>query len=83
MENNRHTMMQQIHALDFALVELNLFLDTHPCNAEALETFKSYRMQREEKVTEYERCFGPIVHTAGDVNGDRWCWIDSPWPWEF
>lgn len=82
MENNANALMQQIHALDFALVELNLFLDTHPCDTEALETFKAYRQQRAEKVAEYERCFGPIVHTIHDVHDDRWCWIDSPWPWE-
>ena len=83
MENNRMAMTRQIDALDFALVELNLFLDTHPCDEKALETFALYRKHRDEKIAEYEACFGPMVRTAADVDCDHWDWIDSPWPWEF
>ena len=36
---NKTELMKYINELEFALVDLNLYLDTHPDNAEALEMF--------------------------------------------
>ena len=80
--NNRSAVLNQINALDFAMTDLNLYLDTHPHCTEALNLFKEYRTQRAEKIAEYERCFGPYTVTANETAGDCWNWIDSPWPWE-
>ena len=53
--NNRSAVLNQINALDFAMTDLNLYLDTHPRCTEALNLFKEYRTQRAEKIAEYER----------------------------
>ena len=40
--------------------------------------------KRRELIAEYELRCGPYVVTRRDVpNGNRWTWVDSPWPWEY
>ena len=74
----------QIRGYAFALVELNLYLDTHPCDAAALEKMAEFRAEKERLVALYEAQFGPYIVTANDVQGDCcFAWINSPWPWEY
>lgn len=80
---DRYTLKHRIHALDFALLELNLFLDTHPHNEAALCKRREYQAMRAAFVEQYEQEFGPYIVTAKHVQGDRWCWNDSPWPWDY
>ncbi len=76
-------MRRKIHALDFGLIEMNLYLDTHPCDARALKTAQVYYQKRKDCVAEYERRFGPYVVTANDsIGNDYWTWVKGPWPWE-
>ncbi|MBQ7302315.1 MAG: spore coat protein CotJB [Clostridia bacterium] len=81
MENNHPAY--KIHALDFAILETQLYLDTHPCDQTALAALEKYRCERNEAVAAYEAQCGQYVRTADDVNGDCWSWVKGPWPWEF
>ena len=36
---------------------------------------------RENALEEYTRRFGPITPEQVN-NGERWTWVDDPWPWE-
>lgn len=80
---NSKTLKERIHAYDFAIVELNLFLDTHPCDKEALCLLKMYRDKREQLVALYEQQYGPYVAKVTDVQGDTFSWVDNPWPWDY
>lgn len=82
--DNQTAMKCRIHALDFAILEMELFLDTHPEDQKALRARHVYRQKRETVVNEYERMYGPYIVTSSDVpcDADRWIWINSPWPWE-
>ena len=81
--DNRASLVHQIHALDFAILELNLFLDTHPCNETALHQFHAYLARRAALVETYEAQFGPYEVTADRVKGNRFTWVMGPWPWEY
>lgn len=81
--DERMTLKKRIHAVDFALLETGLFLDTHPCNGAALAQRDEYRRMRQALIETYEAQYGPYVVTAADVPcGDRYAWVDGPWPWE-
>ena len=81
--NQRKNLIKKIHALDFAIHELVLYLDTHPTNKKAMELLKEYRNKRKECITLYEEKFGPYIVTPADVpTGKCWQWLESPWPWE-
>lgn len=84
MENyTRAELMRQIQMLDFYAVELNLFLDTHPDDQQALQDYQYILQQSKQLRTVYENRFGPLnnFHSAV-VNSNLWNWIDEPWPWE-
>ena len=81
--NEKNTMLKKIHALDFAIHELVLFLDTHPQNRQAMQMLHEFRHRRKEAIAAYEARFGKYVVTTCDVEPtDCWKWLDSPWPWE-
>ena len=57
----------------FVLWELRLYLNTHPCDKEAMALF---RQMREKAEGTYAEVFLP-------EDCVRWAWTDDPWPWEY
>ena len=80
---NKYAMQKKIHAYDFAILEFELYLDTHPWDTRALSKRQSLQKERRELVAQYERRFGPYIVKSTKVQGNRWSWVDNPWPWEF
>ncbi len=76
----REILMRKIATNDFALVDLHLFLDTHPNNRQIAEKIREYEIKSSILRKEYESKYGPI--TPRDENGNRWAWISAPWPWD-
>ena len=81
----RQQLQDQIKAFDFALIEMNLYLDTHPCDKEALQLTGVYRSKRDLLIETFERRFGPWAITADKTptDGEKWTWVNDPWPWEY
>ena len=65
---------------NFALNDLNLYLDLHPDNKEVFDLFKKYVEERKKLVKEYTKNYGPL--TVSKTTGTKFNWIDSPWPWD-
>ena len=81
MTYDKEMMLRRLSSIHFALVELNLFLDTHPKNTEALKAFANYEEKFKALLKDYQARFGPIVARDGCDNTE-WDWIKGPWPWE-
>lgn len=77
---DRDFLMRKIAAYDFAIVELNLYLDTHPKDKEAHRKLEDYESKSRELREMYEERFGPIVFRESPDN--RMKWIKNPWPWD-
>ena len=76
-------LRNKIAAYCFAIHETVLYLDTHPSCQRTMAMLDKYRAGKQKAIEEYEQKFGPYVVTVDDVKtGDRWNWIDGPWPWE-
>ena len=84
MDNRQQAqMLLQIQQLEFAAVELNLFLDTHPNDQQALAMYKQIHQELMNCVRNYEQIYGPLLNFGFSPNPQNcWKWIDSPWPWE-
>ncbi len=81
--NNKEALKKKIHALDFAIHELVLYLDTHPVCKKAMELLREYRQKRKDCIALYEEKYGPYIVTPADVPASGcWQWLNSPWPWE-
>ena len=79
--NNKKELMEIISQASFALDDIILYLNTHPCDEKALKAYEEYRKIRKVAVMEYTKEYGPI--NSYDVEeGNYWDWVNSPWPWE-
>lgn len=79
MMNEREMMMRRIATLDFAIVELNLYMDTHPNDIEVNSKLNDYKEKSDELKREYQEKYGPI--TSKTIEDNRYGWIADPWPW--
>ena len=78
---NKEKLTREIQEVGFALVDLNLFLDSHPDCKMALDFFRDMQMKYAELQAQYEMEYGPL--TAFDTNTEQgWTWVKGPWPWE-
>ena len=79
---NKQDMIKKLQELSFTLVELNLFLDTHPDNAEARRLYNERSAQMAEVREQYFAAYGPMMNFGVCPAGDSFTWVNSPWPWE-
>lgn len=76
------TPLAELMALDFAIKELQLYLDTHSDDTEALRLLANYSALQKEGTDKYVELYGPISVTQ--VNAAKgYNWIRDPWPWEY
>ncbi len=80
MDMNRTELLKQLSALDFMAVDLHLYLDTHPCDREALMRYNNTVAQANMLRSMYERAYGPL-YSYRSCSGYPWQWINNPWPW--
>lgn len=70
-------------ALEFVLLELALYLDTHQGDGEAFDLYKQYAALEKEARERYEAMHGPLFHRSV-VNEKTWSsWLKDPWPWTY
>ena len=80
---NRRQLMDHINQVSFAVDEVKLYLDTHPCDREALAYFREMSRKRDHALKEYAAAYGPLpVDTAEESCAERWTWVNEPWPWQ-
>ncbi|WP_326407524.1 spore coat protein CotJB [Sporolactobacillus sp. Y61] len=85
MSNLPDSYYQDLHALqaiDFTLVELTLYLDTHPEDLEALRQFNSAAKKSEELREAFESRYGPLRQFGHSYSAFPWRWKEVPWPWQ-
>ncbi|UOO38767.1 spore coat protein CotJB [Oscillospiraceae bacterium CM] len=76
------TPLGELMALGFAIDELNLYLDTHSNDRDALDMLKTLNKLMKEGMDKYVQLYGP--QTIMDItSGDEFTWLNNPWPWEY
>ncbi len=77
----KKTAFDDIGRISFTIDELRLYLDTHPCDKEAMKMIQGCCARRAAMVESYTERFGPIeAYRPGDC--DMWLWNEGPMPWE-
>lgn len=77
-----YDLLEEIQAVDFVLVELNLYLDTHPNDTNAIQQFNQQAYESKKLKKRFEKQFGPLMHYGRSYSGYPWNWDDTPWPWQ-
>ena len=77
----KNKYLHEVNMTGFMLYEAVLYLDTHPCDQEAMDYYRMAKEQYEEAAATYNEKVGPL-HINDVSCGDGFSWIDEPWPWE-
>jgi len=72
----------ELQRIDFALVELTLYLDTHPMDMQAVQQLNQLSQKRRQIASEFEMKHGPLLQFGQSYSRFPWQWIETPWPWQ-
>ena len=76
------TPLAELQALEFVILELGLYLDTHKDDTEAFNMFKQFSAMEKAAKAAYESKYGPITKETAAA-ADSYQWLSDPWPWNF
>ena len=80
---SRAALLQEINKVGFAVVEMTLYLDTHPNEREAIAYLNHYVRLKNQLEEEYSRRYEPICISYSTQSDDnKWLWALAPMPWE-
>ena len=80
---DRRSLLKEINECSFAVNDMLLYLDTHPCDEAALSYFMEHKNRRAAVLKEYAKYYGPLtIDTADDEASESFLWVETPWPWE-
>lgn len=74
--------LEQLQQVDFVLVELTLYLDTHPTDMQAVQQFNQLAQRRKQIANAFEMKYGPLMQFGHSFTRFPWQWIETPWPWQ-
>jgi spore coat protein JB len=80
MHNEQLVLLKELMEVGFCVIEMALFLDTHPTDERAIGLHNTYAVRYKELSDTYNMKFGPL--TINDLSKCPWEYIESPWPWE-
>ena len=82
INNEKEDMLYKISEVCFAAHDINLYLDTHPNDVNAINLYNEYNNMSNELIASYERKYGPI-NLSDNIGLEKtpWAWINKPWPW--
>lgn len=81
-ENKSATTLRKLQELEFAALDLNLYLDTHPEDEKAIKKLSGYNDEIKKMVAEYEKKETMLYSNHIKSKKDLDKWINDPWPWE-
>ncbi|WP_340033077.1 spore coat protein CotJB [Bacillus sp. FSL K6-0138] len=74
--------LHEIQAVDFFIVELMLYLDTHPDDMDAIKQYNQYAAYSKKLKAKFVSKYGPLTQGDPDHTTSYWSWKQSPWPWQ-
>lgn len=80
--SKREQLLNQILSYNFAMKDLNLYLDMNPNDTNYINLYNQYRKSKESLCNQYEKMYGPLNLMSDSLENNNWIWINSPWPWE-
>ena len=80
MKNEREQMLFDISTVSFLVLDMALYLDTHPYDRDALEYFNHYSHVRSSMLKEFANKYYPLtLDSAEDCKEWKWALASAPW----
>lgn len=82
ISNEKMSHLYKIQELAFAAHDINLYLDMHPNDTNAINLYNNYNTEAKRLTLDYEKKYGPIDLSFDEgLSMTPWSWINEPWPW--
>lgn len=76
--SERAKLLREYSIAQFAMLELHIYLDTHPSDLKAAALHNEFARKAANLKERYEEKFGPLTPSEGE-GAD---WLQNPWPWD-
>lgn len=80
--NEQAELLTYIDALDFACIDLDLYLDVFPDNQQMIQLYNKLLNEKKNILNKYEENYGPLSLSSNALQSSPWAWALCPWPWE-
>ena len=80
--NKKEELLYNYLSYEFALQELDLYLDIYQNNQDMIKLYNKYLDESNKSKKLYEESFGPISLNSNYLNNNTWSWLNNSWPWE-
>lgn len=77
-----YSQLEELQTIDFVIVELALYLDTHPHDMDAIRQYNECVKARKALVKQFEKQFGALTSFGYSYSRHPWDWKEAPWPWQ-
>ena len=78
---NKEQLLRDIGIVGFVVIDLGLYLDTHPMDRNAIEYFNHYSRIKRQMEKEFSAKYYPLRQDLAESNNE-WRWGAAPLPWE-
>ncbi len=75
-------LLNQINDYEFTLIDINLFLDTHPSDKKALADYNTYATELAALKNRFIKEYGPLQNFGNSTSEGSWKWNTQTWPWD-
>ncbi len=69
---DKKSLLNEINECSFAVNDMLLYLDTHPCDEAALSYFMEHKNRRIAALKEYAKYYGPLTIDTADDEARSW-----------
>lgn len=81
VNSKKDELLYNIQMYNFAMKDMNLYLDIYPDDKNILNNFHNYRKKCDTLKKQYESEYGPLC-MSNTLNTEKWTWVNNPWPWD-
>ncbi|MDQ0213724.1 spore coat protein JB [Oikeobacillus pervagus] len=74
--------LQELQAVDFVVIELALYLDTHPDDMDAIRQYNAFVQKSIKLKNNFEKNYGSLTSFGYSFSRHPWDWKEAPWPWQ-
>ncbi len=75
-------LLEWVMMLTVCAVDMNLYLDTHPQDQEAMDYYNQCVELLKSAKRTYEASYGSFTAAAGVPYESSFTWVETPMPWE-
>jgi spore coat protein JB len=82
MDEQYYELLHEIQQIDFVILELNLYLNTHPNDQMAIAQYNECVQKSMHLKKNFEAIYGPLTSFGYSYSKVPWQWNKAPWPWQ-